>query len=307
MDTINRATGRWRHILSALGVESQYLVNKHGPCPLCGGRDRFRWDNREGSGSYYCNQCGPGPGLLLLRKLHSWDHKTACDEVDKIIGHDVPEAQPERQSEADKQQKRFAKIERVIAEATDPGVVEQELIRRGLSVWSDVLLGHPALAYFDGHGVYRGRYPAIVAPITGPDGRLQSAHRIYVDPTLEARKKMMPPVETVKGGAVRLFEPADVLGLAEGVETALAVRELFGVPTWATLTAGGLEAFGAPPDVRAVIVYGDNDVSMTGQAAAFALAKRLGREGLTVEVSIPKTAGHDWLDVLNARQERGAA
>ena len=53
MDTVNRARGRWREVLPALGVETRFLQNKHGPCPLCGGRDRFRWDDRDGSGEIY--------------------------------------------------------------------------------------------------------------------------------------------------------------------------------------------------------------------------------------------------------------
>ena len=95
MRTVDRARGRWRDILVQLGVESRFLVNRHGPCPLCGGKDRFRWDDKEGSGSYYCNQCGPGPGLLLLRKLHEWDYATACAEVDKIIGDSAPVSSPD--------------------------------------------------------------------------------------------------------------------------------------------------------------------------------------------------------------------
>ncbi len=86
MRTVDRAHGRWRDILIQLGIDPKYLVNKHGPCPLCGGRDRFRWDNRDGSGSYYCNGCGPGSGLILLRKLRDWSFKEAADAVDRIIG-----------------------------------------------------------------------------------------------------------------------------------------------------------------------------------------------------------------------------
>jgi putative DNA primase/helicase len=97
LDTIERARGRWREILPLFGIDTRFLTNKHGPCPLCRGRDRFRFDDKDGSGSYYCNQCGPGCGILLIRKLRGWNHKTACDEVDKIIGDGAspgPAAEP---------------------------------------------------------------------------------------------------------------------------------------------------------------------------------------------------------------------
>ncbi|WP_305790497.1 primase-helicase zinc-binding domain-containing protein [Acidisphaera rubrifaciens] len=57
-----------------LGVDARYLVNRHGPCPVCGGRDRLRFDDKDGSGSFYCNQCGPGAALYLLRRAKAWDH-----------------------------------------------------------------------------------------------------------------------------------------------------------------------------------------------------------------------------------------
>jgi putative DNA primase/helicase len=74
-DTVTRARGRWPEILSALGIGISFLKNKHGPCPLCGGKDRFRFDNKDRTGSYFCNQCGSGSGIVMLRKLHDWDHK----------------------------------------------------------------------------------------------------------------------------------------------------------------------------------------------------------------------------------------
>ena len=90
MNTIVRARGRWQQILPKLGVDPRYLVNRHGPCPLCGGRDRFRFDDKDGSGSYFCGQCGAGAGLILLQKLNGWDFKTAADEVDKVLGDTAP-------------------------------------------------------------------------------------------------------------------------------------------------------------------------------------------------------------------------
>src|SRR5215472_17402029 len=88
--TIERARHRWREILPQLGIETRFLTNKHGPCPLCGGKDRFRFDDRHGDGDYFCNQCGPGAGIILVQKKNGWDFKTAADAIDKIIGADSP-------------------------------------------------------------------------------------------------------------------------------------------------------------------------------------------------------------------------
>jgi putative DNA primase/helicase len=120
MNTIERARGRWQEILPQLGVDARFLCNKHGPCPICGGKDRFRFDDRDGSGSYYCNQCGPGPGLVLLRKLHGWDHRTACNEVDKIVDTTAP-APVVRGPKTSVS--RAAAIHRLLSDARQPDIV----------------------------------------------------------------------------------------------------------------------------------------------------------------------------------------
>jgi putative DNA primase/helicase len=107
------------------------------------------------------------------------------------------------------------------------------------------------------------------------DGERAALHRTYLDQfggkaDVTSPRKMMGSMPT--GAAVRLIPHEDVLGIAEGIETALSASILFNVPCWASLTADLLQKWTPPANVTTVFVFGDNDSSSTGQAAAYSLA-----------------------------------
>lgn len=106
MNINEAANGHWPRILTSLaGVDPDHLDGQHHPCPNCGGEDRFRFDDRDGSGSWFCNQCGgrqgtggAGDGFSLLMKLKSWSFKQAASAVEAHLGlpSTTPHANPSR-------------------------------------------------------------------------------------------------------------------------------------------------------------------------------------------------------------------
>lgn len=295
--TIEAAHGRWPGILQALGVDPKFLRDKHGPCPICGGKDRFRYDDR-GDGLYFCSGCGPGNGFQLLMKLNSWDFKKTCSEVNAVVGIVQETTQRETQTEGQK----LAAIQRVKegslkVRPSDP--VALYLERRRCFATENVLADirfHPALRHYQ----TRTTHPGMIAKLRYPDGSEASLHRTYL--TLDGRKadvdpvRMMMPGRPLETAAIRLGPIGQILGIAEGIETALCASRRFGIPIWSAVSAGGLTSWEPPEGVRAVVICGDNDSNFVGQEAAYRLARRLAHKHLDVEVMIPVIHGIDWAD-----------
>lgn len=101
------------------------------------------------------------------------------------------------------------------------------------------------------------------------------------------------------GGVVRLWPDECVsqgLGIAEGIETALATARVF-QPVWATLDAGNLAAFPVLPGEVALSIFADRDKSGTGQKAALACAERWLAAGREVRVLAALRTGADMADL----------
>ena len=67
------AAGKWSGLLLGFGLTERQLSGKHCPCPICGGNDRFRFDDKDGRGTFFCSHCGAGDGVSLVMSLKGWD------------------------------------------------------------------------------------------------------------------------------------------------------------------------------------------------------------------------------------------
>jgi hypothetical protein len=196
------------------------------------------------------------------------------------------------------------------------------------SLWEAAKPSHPLLGrYLKARGLslepppslrlarWKGE-PVMVARVEGQGGHfgapapqmnLLGLHLTTLEPDGRGRKKKrLAKGSRPKGGAIRLFplEAGQPLALAEGIETALAVREATGWPVWATIAAPFMKEVIVPGEVEEVLIAADHD--RAGLEAAHTLARRLIREGRRVRLAVPPEEGADWLDVL-VRVKDGAA
>ncbi|MFO1250797.1 MAG: toprim domain-containing protein [Inhella sp.] len=183
----------------------------------------------------------------------------------------------------------------------DPGTMY--LKRRGLGgLWPlpDCLRLHRGLPYWH-EGRELGRFPAMVAPIVAPNGQTVALHRTYL--SADGRKAEVPTAKKLTGAAgplagacIPLGQPqGGLIGIGEGIETALSAWAATGVPTVAAYCAHSLAGWQWPAGARRVVVFADHD--RAGLEAADTLRARALRAGLRCEVHAPTDAGLDWADV----------
>lgn len=84
-DVVSAAMGYWPSILYSLGVDERFLQDKHGECPFCGGKDRYRFSDHERKGRWVCNQCGHGDGFEFIQRYQNCDFKTAVEKVKHLL------------------------------------------------------------------------------------------------------------------------------------------------------------------------------------------------------------------------------
>lgn len=148
-------------------------------------------------------------------------------------------------------------------------------------------------------------HPAMVARIDGPDGQPVAVHRTFLTEDgrkLDTVEKAKLVLGDMRGGAIRLAPTGDRLGLAEGIETSLAVEKLTGIGAWACVSASMLAAVELPMDVTDAVIFADRDKAKQfreGAGLHYARLAQAGlrRQGVRAEIRLPAEPWGDYADV----------
>jgi putative DNA primase/helicase len=311
----------WPAILAQLGVPASLLTGKHGPCPGCGGKDRFRFDNKYGRGDYICNRCGNGNGFDLLEHFYGWPYKVSRARVMDAAGltgtdaaalHSVTRDTVVAPINMATPDAPALPPEHVLSLRRECCAIEScdETVDYLMSrhVWplppGCTLRAHSTVRYCDS-GKTIGWYPALVADVLDIAGQLVTVHVTWLHQGKKLAghqpRKLLSKMTRRVGCAARLMPATNVLGIAEGIETAISAALLQGVPVWAACSTSLLASFEPPPMVTTLRIYADRDEA--GLASARKLMNRLqGR--VRLELRVPPAPANDWNEVLINRNSR---
>ncbi len=294
-DTVKQACGHWPRILPALGMK--VIKNRHQACPVCGGADRFRFDDKEGRGTWFCNQCGAGDGLKLVEKVFGISASEAAGKVNAVTGH-LPPVAPEVMAAADAgteaERKAAAALAVRLLEKTRPATGNAYLTRKGFA-------GRECLTLTTSHKTGGVAYRAgdVAVPLYDESGTLVNLQLINA----EGLKR------TLKGGQVKgachLIDGQKQAGkrlwIAEGYATALTVHHLTGETVMVALSSVNLLSLASLARQKhpacQIILAADRDLNGDGQTKAAAAAAAC--EGV---VALPPVFG-DWNDAVMLRGE----
>lgn len=302
-DVVAAAAGHWPDVLAGLGIETP-CRGKHGPCPACGGKDRFRLDDKGGRGTFICGQCGAGDGLDLVCRVTSKNPKEAAELVAPLVGLSAGGLDPVERERIHQQQQAQAEQERKQEEQQ-----RQKAARRAAAIISDCEQGTPPYVERKGFGSHLNavnrtlireggeNYPAgsLVIPLTNEAGELVNVQLIGHD----GSKRYLAGGQ--KAGAFHRIDGGELVAVVEGYATGLSVHLAIGATVYCAMDAGNLLAVAQiarrqHPNVR-ILLCGDNDEGTKGNPGK----TKAGQAAATVGglVALPSVAG-DWNDYHQA-------
>lgn len=289
-ETVKQACGHWPRILPALGVK--VIKNRHQSCPVCGGSDRFRFDDKEGRGTWFCNQCGAGDGLKLVEKVFGVTPSEAAGKVNAVTGNlspVAPEVITAAEAETVADRKAAAALAVRLMEKIRPATGNAYLTRKGFPAQECL-----TLTVMHKTGGVTFRTGDVVVPLYDDTGALVNLQLINAD----GLKR------TLKGGQVKgachIIEGKKQAGkrlwIAEGYATALTVHHLTGETVMVALSSVNLLSLASLARQKypacQIVLAADRDLNGDGQSKAAEAADAC--EGV---VALPPVFG-DWNDAF---------
>ncbi|WP_439841674.1 primase-helicase zinc-binding domain-containing protein [Aeromonas taiwanensis] len=303
-DVIAAAGGHWPELLTAVGIDIPSL-GKHGPCPICGGKDRFRLDDKGGRGTFICGQCGSGDGLDLVVKVTGMANKEAAALIAPLVGVSANGVDPAERERIHQQQQAKAEQERQQAEQRRrKATCRAAAIVRDCEQGQAPYLVRKRLRWPSG-AINRTlireggeNFPAasLVVPLTNEAGDLVNVQLIRDDGT----KRYLAGGQ--KAGAFHHIEGGELVAVVEGYATGLSVHLTTEASVYCAMDCGNLLAVAAiarrrHPEAR-ILLCGDNDEATEGnpgKTKAEYAAAAVG--GL---VALPPEFSGDWNDYHQA-------
>jgi hypothetical protein len=141
--------------------------------------------------------------------------------------------------------------------------------------------------------------PALLAPLRDTNGCVAGIHRTFLRENGSGKAEVEPSrmmLGRAKGAAIRFGEGTEII-LTEGLENALSVREVIGLPAWAAGSLAGLKNVALPQTVRLVTIFADPKPHE--RRGAEEAARRLIREGRQARIAYPP-GNRDVNDLLRS-------
>ena len=305
-DVTAAACGHWPELLANLGVTVPPR-KQHGPCPACGGKDRFRLDDKGGRGTWICSQCGAGDGLDLIRRVTGKLPKDAAELVAGVLGISHVAI-----SEADREQLQQQQRALADAEQQQQQIKRQKAARRAADILRDCkpgqspYLAHKRLSWPSGLlnstliRVGEEAFPAgsLVVPLYNETGELVNVQLIRHDGVRHYLAGGQ------KQAACHRIPGSSLVAVCEGYATGLSVHLATGATVYCAMDAGNLLAIAQvvrgmddPLQPCRLWLAADNDATTTGNPGKTKAEQAAAAVGAVV--ALPPTAG-DWNDYHQA-------
>jgi phage/plasmid primase-like uncharacterized protein len=248
--------GQWQTVLNNYGCQLP-SGRKHGACPVCGGKDRFRFDDKNGRGTWFCSQCEPnsGGGLLLLSRYIG---KSVMDTAKELIGDIELKTIPKK------------KVHIVDHDAERAANIVQAKKGAQLLMSSSVAGTHE---YMNNKGL-PGQYLVNGQSIYSKNGIIAKGDLLLVP--VYKNNELVNVQKITKKGEKRPLYGGDMQGvnhvidglikniaIVEGYATGITINKLTKFKTYVAFNAGNLEAAVKQAKLdhpeSTLIVFGDHD------------------------------------------------